>query len=105
MAFTPDNPEDPRDLQAHCDPDKDVVSLLIYSCPEGDFFRDAREWKEIPVDGDWTFNLDGLVRVYVEPEFTYVFDSEDLTGVVTTIEDAILFESVPQEGAPDVTQQ
>ena len=97
MTFSPDKPENATDLICHCDPDTEQSYVLIYSCDEGDFYRQAGQWKEISDDADWEFNLDGLIVVYVGPAFIPVYDKAEADNAVLPIEEVVKYESVSPE--------
>ena len=97
MSFTPNNPETVFDLEALCDPEQNVVAVYTYTCDEGYFFRVEKMWKRIPEDGEWEFDLDDLIVIYVLPEFTPIFDSEEDTGDIINIQTARMYSSIDPE--------
>ena len=94
MAFTPEKPESLTDLFCFFDPDLEEVAILIYESDEGSFYRDKSTWKEISDEDDWEFDIDGLIIIYVNPEYIAVYDEADQEDLAISYEDTIKYESI-----------
>ena len=94
MAFTPDKPESLTDLFCFFDPDLEEVAILIYESDEGSFYRDKSTWKEISDEDDSELDIDGLIIIYVNPEFIDVYDEADQEDLAISYEDTIKYQSI-----------
>ena len=94
MAFTPEKPESLTDLFCFFDPDLEEVAILIYESDEGSFYRDKSTWKEISDEDDSELDIDGLIIIYVNPEFIGVYDEADQEDLAISYEDTIKYESI-----------
>lgn len=97
MAFSPENPENPKDLTCHCDTDIDQAAILTYTSGEATFYRDEFEWKEIKDNDDWELDFDGLIIVHVDPAFIAVYDEAEKQDLAIPIDEVLKYESVSPE--------
>jgi hypothetical protein len=97
MAFTPNKPENPKDLICYCDTDIDQAAILTYESDDGFFYRDNFEWKEITPEDDWELDFDGLIRVYIDSAFIAVYDEAEKQDLAISIDEVMKYESVGPE--------
>lgn len=77
MTFRPENPELKQDLYALFDDEINEVAVLIYESDEGLFYRNKGEWKELSNEDDTELDMDGLIVIYVNPDFINVYDDAE----------------------------
>lgn len=87
MAFTPEAPEFPEDLYTMFDTDADEVSVLMYSCDQGDFYRHKSKWVAILSTDDTTIDIEGLLIVPVLPSFTPIYDETEAASEAVDMEE------------------
>jgi hypothetical protein len=101
MPFTPENPDNPRDLLVHCDDEIDQAAILMYDSDVGLFYRDKGSWHEITEEDDWEFDLDGLIIFYVVPAFINRYDEAEVADEPISLEEVSKYESA---GPIEVTE-
>jgi hypothetical protein len=101
MAFTPEKPENPRDLYVYGDDDIDQAAILMYDSDEGLFYRDKKKWNQITKEDDWEFDIDGLIVFYVDPSFTARYDEAETADEPISLEEVAKYESI---GPAEVTE-
>lgn len=101
MPFTPEKPENPRDLFVYGDDEIDQAAILMYYPQEGLFYRDAGLWKEITTEDDWEFDTDGLIIFYVDPAFIARYDEAEIANEPISLEEVVEYESA---GPVEITE-
>jgi hypothetical protein len=93
MPFTPEKPDNPRDLFVFCDDEIDQAAILMYDSDVGLFYRDKGKWNKITEDDDWEFDLDCLIVFYVLPTFTNRYDEAEAADEPISLEEVSKYES------------
>ena len=97
-----EKPELSESLLCFFDPDLEQVAVLFYESNEETFYRHEGkwkiygakgEWKKLSSGAEWEFDLDGLILIYVNPEFVVVYDEAEQEDIIISYEDTIKYES------------
>jgi hypothetical protein len=101
MAFSPEKPENPRDLFVYGDDEIDQAAILMYDSDDGLFYRDKGNWNEITQEDDWEFDTDGLIIFYVDPAFITRYDEAETANEPISLEEVTKYESA---GPVEITE-